>query len=102
MLVGCQSIGLSRLSNSSEGLNFHLRMTVQMMPAPIMQAATTAIETTVFRAIWLCELLLEAPLLSAAAVELSAADEELVDVTVTTASDVALDAMGVVATDVEL
>lgn len=39
--VGCQSMGCMRSSNSADGLNFHLRMMVQMMIAPPMQDAMT-------------------------------------------------------------
>ena len=38
---GCQSIGVMRLSKSDDGLNFHLRMTVQPMAiAPTHEAMT--------------------------------------------------------------
>ena len=34
--MGCQSMGCRRSSEDREGLNFHLRMMVQMMPAAPM------------------------------------------------------------------
>ena len=38
---GCQSIGVMRLSKSDDGLNFHLRMTVQPIAmAPTQEAMT--------------------------------------------------------------
>jgi hypothetical protein len=37
--VGCQSIGCIRSSNLSDGLNFHLRMRVQMIAIPPIEAA---------------------------------------------------------------
>lgn len=37
-MVGCQSMGCMRSSKELEGLNFHLRMIVQMIPAAPMEA----------------------------------------------------------------
>lgn len=39
--VGCQSIACMRFSNSAEGLNFHLRMIVQMRNEPPTTDAIT-------------------------------------------------------------
>lgn len=37
--VGCQSIGCIRSSNLSDGLNFHLRIRVQIIAIPPIEAA---------------------------------------------------------------
>jgi len=41
-VVGCQSMGCMRSSNSLEGLNFHLRMMVQIKPATPMDPPMAA------------------------------------------------------------
>jgi len=47
--VGCQSIGCIRSSNLSDGLNFHLRMSVQITAiAPIEAARATITVRVVF------------------------------------------------------
>jgi len=45
--VGCQSMGCILPSNWDEGLNFHLRMMVQMRATPPTQAAMTMSTVTV-------------------------------------------------------
>lgn len=47
--MGCQSMGCRRSSEEREGLNFHLRMTVQMMPAAPMEAPMAMRMMIVFR-----------------------------------------------------
>lgn len=49
--AGCQSMGFMRSSNSFDFLNFHLRMTVQMMNVPPMEAAMTMMTVSAVRVI---------------------------------------------------
>lgn len=82
-IVGCQSIGCMRSSNSADGLNFHLRIMVQMMTAPPMQDATTMMTVTVVFAMD------EEPEAVAAGVSVGASEAEvLVSVSVTSAGPV--------------
>lgn len=73
--VGCQSIGCMRSSKEFDGLNFHLRMMVQIMAVPPTTEAMTM--RTVVTVFCICAFLAGTPV----AVE-DAADTSLVNVTI--------------------
>ena len=68
-VVGCQSMGAMRSSKSEDGLNFHLRITVQPMATAATQDAITMITV---RAVFGTDA--EAPLTTGTDVSVGAAD----------------------------